>query len=49
MKRYIVHTHICDEPTVAVSAKKALSNVKYRYRCRGYFGPYTYWTVKEVR
>lgn len=48
MKRYIVTTHLAEEPTVAKSAEKALSNVKFRYRLRGYFGPYTYWTVREV-
>ena len=48
MKEYIVYTHAGEERTVATSAEKALSNVKFRYRRRGYFGPYTYWTVREV-
>ena len=48
MKRYIVTTHLADEPTVAKSAARALANVKFRYRQRGFYGPYTYWTVREV-
>ena len=50
MKRlFVVSTHIADETTVAVSAAKALNNVKWRYYKRGFYGPYTYWTVWEVR
>lgn len=48
MKEYIVYTHAGEERTVAKSAARALSNVKFRYRKFGYFGPYTYWTVREV-
>jgi len=48
MREYVVVTHVGNERTVAVSAAKALANVKYRYRRMGYFGPYTYWEVKEV-
>lgn len=48
MKEYIVTTHVCEERTVATSPGKALSNVKFRYRKMGYYGPYTYWTVKEA-
>ena len=50
MKRlFIVTTHLAEEPTVAVSAAKALNNVKFRYRRMGFYGPYTYWKVWEVR
>ena len=49
MKEYIVYTHAGEERTVATSAAKALSNVKWRYRRMGFYGPYTYWEVKEVR
>ena len=47
MKCWIVHTHVRAERTVAKSAAKALSNVKFRYRLHGYFGPYTCWKVEE--
>ena len=47
-RRYVVETHLGPEETVATSAAKALSNVKFRMRRRGVYGPYTYWTVKEA-
>ena len=45
MKCYIVWTHVGPERTIAKSAAKALSNIKFRYRQHGYFGLYTYWKV----
>ncbi len=48
MKRYIVETHLGLEPTIAPSAARALSNVKYRYRRHGYYGPYTHWKVRAA-
>ena len=50
MKRlFIVSTHLAEEPTVAVSAAKAMNNVMFRYRRMGYYGPYDCWNVWEVR
>jgi len=48
MKRYIVFTHVGPETTVAASAKKALANVRWRLRQRGYRGPTDSWEVKEA-
>lgn len=48
MKTYIVSTHLGDFETMAVNAKKALSNIRFRlFGCRGYINT-TYWTVKEA-
>ena len=49
MREFIVYTHAGEERTVAKSAAKALANVKWRYRRMGFYGPYTYWEVREVR
>lgn len=48
MKTYIVSTHLGDFETMATSAKKALSNIRFRlFGWSGYVNT-TYWTVKEA-
>lgn len=48
MRGWWVTTHCGREYTVAVSAAKAVANVKFRYRRMGYHGPYENWEVKEA-
>lgn len=50
MKKYIVETHLGDFETMATSARKALSNIRYRLFGRsGFTEKYTQnWTVKEI-
>ena len=48
-KRYIVSTHLGDFPTWATSAKKAISNVRYRiYGRTADNAKIAYWTAKEA-
>jgi hypothetical protein len=48
MKTYIVSTHLGDFKTMAVSAKKALSNIRFRLYGRSGYAKTEYWTVKEA-
>lgn len=48
MKKYIVETHLGDYETMATSARKALSNVRFRLYGRSGYAKTKYWTVKEV-
>lgn len=48
MKKYIVETHLGDFETMAPSAHKALSNVRFRLFGRGGCANTTYWKVREV-
>lgn len=48
MKKYIVSTHLGEMETMAVSPKKALSNVKYRLFGGRYTNLTQYWTVREA-
>lgn len=48
MKTYIVSTHLGDFETMATSAKKALSNIRFRLFGRSGYAKTEYWTVKEA-
>jgi hypothetical protein len=48
MTKYIVSTHLGDFETMAVSAQKALSNIRFRLFGRSGYVNTTYWTVKEA-
>ena len=48
MKTYIVSTHVGEYMTMAVSAKKALSNIRFRLYGRSGYAKTEYWTVREA-
>jgi len=47
MKEWIVSTHIGDFPTVAATAERAISNIRYRLFGRRYVNT-AYWTAREA-
>ena len=49
MRQYIVYTHLGEMMTWAVSAKKAISNIRFRIYGRGdYSWEVELWTAREV-
>lgn len=48
-RKFIVSTHVGDFPTWATSAKKAISNIRYRlYGRTADNSKVIYWTAKEA-